>query len=79
MTLENYTVNEILQLPAKGLTGRRKIRTAVREITAENVREVLEKALAVHCANCGEITYLWEYYKGSQDIQFKEKFVDNVD
>ncbi|MBR0161946.1 MAG: phage portal protein [Oscillospiraceae bacterium] len=75
MTLENYTVKEILRLPAKGLTGRRKIRTAVREITLENVREVLEKALTVHSLNCGEITYLWEYYKGSQDIQFKEKFV----
>lgn len=74
MTLENYIVREIPTLPQDGLTGRRKILTTVKEITAENVREVLNEALAVHSVNAGEITYLWEYYKGKQDIRNKEKF-----
>lgn len=75
MTLENYIVRDVPVLPSDGLTGRRKIKTTAREITASNVREVLEEALAIHAINAGEITYLWEYYKGKQDIRNKEKFV----
>lgn len=75
MTLENYIVREIPFLPSEGMTGRRKIRTTVKQITVANVREVLEEALAVHSTNAGEITYLYEYYKGRQDIRKKIKYV----
>ena len=75
MTLERYAVSEILSLPTEGMTGRRKIKTSVKEITIDNVKEVFQKALAVHAMNAAEITYLWEYYKGSQDVRFKKKYV----
>ena len=69
MLLEQYKVTEVLRFPTEGLTGRIKIKTPVREITKDNVREVLEKALALHAINAGQITYLYEYYKGNQDIR----------
>ena len=75
MTLENYIVKELPYLPKNGLTGRRKILTTANEITIDNVREVLEEALAVHSANAREITYLWNYYRGCQDIRGKKKYV----
>lgn len=61
--------------PSDGLTGRRKIKTNVNEINASNVAEVLSKALAIHSLNAREITYLYEYYKGNQDIRDKVKIV----
>lgn len=75
MTLENYIVRELTCLPSDGLTGRRKILTTVKEITAENVREVLEEALSVHSVNAREIQYLWDVYRGKQDIRKKKKYV----
>lgn len=75
MTLENYTVRNIASFPAKGFTGRRKIKTPVKKITADNVRGVVEKALAIHSQNAAQIDYLWNVYTGSQDIQKKEKYV----
>lgn len=73
MTLENYIVTAIDLFPAEGLTGRRKILTPVNEITAENVKEVLAEALDIHAMNAAEIGYLWNYYKGKQDIRNKRK------
>lgn len=75
MTLENYIVRELPYLPKNGLTGRRKILTTANEITIGNVREVLEEALAVHSCNAREITYLWNFYRGRQDIRNKKKYV----
>lgn len=73
--LENTTVRAITVFPDCGLTGRRKIKTNVTEITPENVKEVLENALSVHMQNAAEITYLWDYYRGKQDILQKVKLV----
>ena len=71
-----YTVAKAIdRLPSDGLCGRRKITTAVKEITAENVKDVLASALTLHYMNAAEITYLWNVYKGKQDIRFKQKFV----
>lgn len=50
------------------LFGRRVIKSSVKEITRENVIEVLTKALEKHHLNQGEINYLWDYYKGKQPI-----------
>lgn len=72
--LENTTVRVIDRFPCDGLTGRRKIKTTVREITAENVKDVLANALCLHNQNAAEITYLWDYYRGKQDIRLKQKF-----
>lgn len=48
--------------------GRRVIKTSVSEITADNVCDVLRKAMSVHAMNRSEIDYLWNYYKGKQPI-----------
>lgn len=57
------------------MTGRRKIKTNLTRITKDNVLEVLEDSLAIHCKNAAEIDYLWRYYRGEQDIRLKEKYV----
>lgn len=75
MRLENYIVRELPSLPKDGLTGRTKIKTTVKAITAENVREVLEESLAYHSKNAREIQYLWDCYRGKQDIRKKKKYV----
>ena len=74
MRLEAYTVRNLEYYPDCGLTGRRKILSPVKEVTAENVRPVLEKALAVQSINAGEIKYLYDFYKGKQDIRGKVKY-----
>lgn len=74
MRLEAYTVRNLEYFPADGLTGRRKILSPVKEVTTANVLTVLEKALAVHSLNAAEITYLYNYYKGRQDIRDKVKY-----
>lgn len=53
--------------------GREKIYTDVERITAENVVEVLSKALLTHNKNQSEIQYLWDYYRGKTPILTKEK------
>lgn len=57
------------------MTGRRKIKTNLREINRDNVLQMLEDTLAVHMKNAAEIDYLWRYYKGEQDIRHKAKYV----
>ena len=61
--------------PDDGLHGRRKIFTDKRDIAPENVADVVNSALAVHFANRAEIQYLYDYYRGKQDIRLKEKLV----
>lgn len=72
--LEAYTVQNIQYLPTDGLTGRTKILSPVKEVTADNIKTVLEKALAIHSQNAGQINYLYNYYKGCQDIRNKQKY-----
>lgn len=55
--------------------GRRKIFTDEAEITAENIVDVLNKALNVHALNSSEIDYLWNYYRGKTPILSKQKEV----
>jgi len=57
------------------LFGRRMIKSSVREITENNVLEVLTKALDVHNLNRSEIDYLWQYYKGNQPVLRRTKDV----
>lgn len=72
MPLENDVVR---LLTADGLHGRRQIFTNKQEITAENVAEVLENALAADSHNVREINYLYDVYRGIQDIKDKQKIV----
>ena len=62
-------------LPSDGLHGRRRIFTNKKEITEENIVDVIGKALAVHRMNRVEIQYLWNFYTGKQDIRCKQKQV----
>lgn len=55
--------------------GRREIFTDEQNITAENVVDVLMKAVTVHDQNRSEIDYLWQYYKGNTPILQKKKEV----
>lgn len=70
MPLENDVVH---LLTSDGLHGRRQIFTNKPEITADNVVEVLESALAVDSHNVQEIDYLYGVYRGIQDIRNKTK------
>lgn len=72
--LEAYLARNIEYLPPDGLTGRTKILSPVKEVTRDNVVDVLNKALAIHSKNAGEINYLYNYYKGCQDIRAKVKY-----
>lgn len=66
--------NDVVRLStADGLYGRRQIFTNKPEITADNVAEVLESALAVDSGNVSEINYLYGVYRGIQDIRSKTK------
>lgn len=55
------------------MSGRRVIKSSVPAITADNVQEVLFRALETHALNRSEIDYLWKYYKGDQPIRHRVK------
>ena len=57
------------------MNGRRVIKSSVKEITDENVTEVLWKTLGIHELNRSEIDYLYKYYKGDQPIRHRVKEV----
>lgn len=57
------------------LTGRKMIFASAREITKENVADVIQKAFAVHERNQADIDYLWRYYLGDQPILYRIKTV----
>lgn len=61
--------------PTNGLHGRRKVYTNKREITEANVVEVVSECLKVHTKNRNEIKYLYDYYRGKQDIRNRLKQV----
>ena len=62
-------------MDTRTMFGRRIITTDVDEITAENVVDVLKKAMETHTVNRGEIEYLLNYFKGKQPILAREKTV----
>ena len=62
-------------METRTMYGRRVITTDVAEITAENVVDVLRRAMESHDLNRGEIDYLWKYFKGNQPILTRTKTV----
>lgn len=61
--------------PDDGLHGRRRCYTDVKEITLQNVVDVVGNAYSVHLKNRAELWYLYNYFRGKQDIRCKEKQV----
>ncbi len=55
------------------LTGRKKILTRAKTITASNVVAVLKRAEHSHYQNQSDIDYLLNYYRGIQPILYREK------
>lgn len=53
--------------------GRQVIYTDVKEITGQNVTQVLDKALQTHNKNRSDIQYLYDVYRGKMDILQREK------
>lgn len=53
--------------------GREEIFTDVREVTAENVRDVLSKTKNTFEKNQREIQYLYDYYRGNQGVLLRKK------
>ena len=71
--MTEYEIIACDDLLADDLHGRRKILTDKREITRENVIEVLNKTRPIHSRNKQEIQYLFNVYRGKQDIRHKTK------
>ena len=71
--LEN--TNQISCWPDDGLHGRHVAYTSKKQITPENVADVVGKAMVIHMRNAAETEYLYGYYRGRQDIRLKEKVV----
>lgn len=71
--LEN--TNQISCWPDDGLHGRHIAYTSKKEITPDNVADVVGKAMVTHMRNRAEIEYLYGVYRGKQDIRLKEKVV----
>lgn len=74
-TLENDAVRSFV--PENGLHGRRQIYTGEREITRENVIQVLQKALPIHAKNREEEIYLDKYMRGIQPVLGRNKKYNN--
>lgn len=57
------------------MTGRKTIYSDVEEITADNVIDVLRKAIPIHLSNFNDINFLYNEYKGKQNILYRTKKV----
>lgn len=65
----------IFYFMSRQLFGRTVIYTAVDEITKENIVDVISAADSVHETNASDIDYLYNYYKGRQEILDRVKEV----
>lgn len=61
------------KLTCDNLHGRRKITVNAKKVTADNVVDVLSKAITLDSQNEREIDYLYNVYRGIMDIQDKTK------
>lgn len=59
--------------PDDALHGRRRCYTNKKKITVDNVVEVVSKAYYTHLQNRKETCYLYDYFRGKQDIRCKQK------
>ena len=59
--------------------GRKEIFTDVREITSENLIEVLQKAMITFSTNASECNYLQNYEKGNQPLARQKMYRADID
>lgn len=57
------------------LCGRKMIKSSEKEVTINNIVDILNHALVTHWKNRSEIRYLWKYYRGVQPILDRKKEV----
>lgn len=57
------------------LTGRRCIYTDIDEVDASNVGKLITNTVPTHEANCADMRYLWNYFRGTQPILGRVKDV----
>lgn len=62
---------------SRALHGRTVIYTDVDEVTSQNVAEVLSDAEGTHDTNKGDISYLYDYYRGNQPVLDRTKTFNN--
>lgn len=55
--------------------GRRCIYTSERNFTADNVKQIVDRAMSVHLSNVADIQRLFNYYRGRMDILDRTKEV----
>ena len=55
--------------------GRIQIFTPYKEVTDTNVQEILKEAYTFFQVNCGDIKYLYDYYRGNQPILYRHKTI----
>ena len=70
------TKDTITFIPTSGtynMFGRRPILSSVREITRDNVVDVLQAVMGDFSLNQAEISYLYDYYRGKQPVLYREK------
>lgn len=63
---------KVLMMPFQ-LYGRKKIFTTEEEITADNIKDVLNKAVSLHTQNLNEEDYLFWYRRGKQPILTRQR------
>lgn len=61
------------------LLGRRRIYTNEKEITRDNILDVLNHAKAIHDFNVKEMQFLIEYERGKQDLQRTKTIRPEID
>lgn len=71
--MANNVPNRPLSFDNGSFTGRIQILLDYEYVNAENIRDVLEKALQIHDKNRLKINYLWKYYKGKQPVYGRVK------
>lgn len=72
---ESYSESENKGIQSTLLHGRRRIVCGEQNITATNVREVLDRSTMVHGCNSSDIDYLWRYFLGYQPVIDRKKEV----
>lgn len=72
MMNETTDSNRVLPLPRNKIHyGRQRILLDYDEVTPNNVKEVLQKALNIHASNRFDCEYLIRYFLGDQDILYR--------
>lgn len=71
ITEHDLIVGQVALYSPKRFVGRRVITTPYETITRDNVVDVLSNAQETHRRNVGEIDYLYNVYRGCQDIMYK--------